>query len=194
MPIGFDEKDKAVMDTVANDQIWQQAQKQYPYLADKNIDFAYTPGQGRGYLEFYPPGESGSPEYPRPSQLRMDRPGVQVFDPRTKPIDILADYVSHYGVNQDPFLAQRYQQFTQSLTPRQQEILRQQYQYYQNDPQFQERRPFEQWAKISGLPAYFRGYTFNQWDQPEKMYDSQQLKMLDEVRKYLGITPEKSAK
>lgn len=183
-------RDREIMGAVANDQIWQQAQKQYPYLADKNIDFVYTPGGGRGMLEFYPPGESGDPQFPRPQQLRMDRPGVQVFDPKTTPLDILGDYVSHYGVKADPFLAQRYQQFSQSLDPKQQQILREQYAYYQNHPQYKETRPFEQWLEMSGLPGYFRGYTFNQWPDARGMYNAEQLKMLDEVKKYLGIANE----
>jgi hypothetical protein len=33
----------------------------------------------------------------------------------------------------------------------------------------------------------FRGYTFNQWENAKDMYTPQQLQVLDQVRKYLGV-------
>ena len=167
--------------------MFENAKKEYPYLADKDIAFDYAPGQGRGFLEFYSPEETGSPEYPRPQNIPLGRVGVQVFDPKTRPIDILADYVSHYGVENDPYLSERYQQFQQSFTPEQQQRLQEQYAYYQQHPEYKESRPYEEWLKASGMPAYFRGYTFNQWDDAKDMYTPEQLKILDAVQSYLRI-------
>jgi len=167
--------------------MFESAKKEYPYLADKDIAFDYAPGQGRGFLEFYSPEETGSPEYPRPKNIPLGRVGVQVFDPKTRPIDILADYVSHYGVENDPYLSERYQQFQQSFTPEQQQRLQEQYAYYQQHPEYKESRPYEEWLKASGMPGYFRGYTFNQWDDAKDMYTPEQLKTLDAVRSYLRI-------
>jgi len=180
----------SVLDAIQADQggkLFEKAQQEYPYLANKNIAYKYSPNKGRGFLEFYDPEETGSPEFPRPKELPLGKIGIEVFDPKTRPIDILADYVSHYGVEQDPFLVERYKQFASSMTPEQRQRLQEQYKYYQQHPEYREQRPYEEWEKISGLPGYFRGYTFNQWDNPQELYTQQQLQMLDEVRRYLGV-------
>jgi len=182
--------DTSMLDTIKADQggkLFETAQKEYPYLSGKDIAYKYSPQQGRGFLEFYDPQETGSPEYPRPKELPLGKVGIEVFDPKTKPIDILADYVSHYGVEQDPYLTQQYQQFAGSMSPEQRQRLQQQYQYYQQHPEYKEQRPYQEWEKASGMPGYFRGYTFNQWDNPQEMYTPQQIQMLDQVRKYLGV-------
>ena len=100
-------------DEINNDEVlgammFEKARTDYPYLADKDIAYKYSPKEGRGFLEFYDPQEPGSPEYPRPKELPLGKVGIEVFDPKTKPIDILADYVSHYGVEKDPYLSERY--------------------------------------------------------------------------------------
>ena len=174
-------------DEINNDEVlgammFEKAKKEYPYLADKDIGFAYTPQEGDRKLEFYSPDEPGSPQNPRPKQLPMGKPGVQVLDPRTSPLDILGDYVSHYAVGQDPQLQALYQQFSGQLDP---EKMKQRYQYHQEN--LGETRPYDQWHQMSGLPEMFRGYTFNQWDNAKEMYTPQQLQVLDQVRKYLGI-------
>ncbi len=182
--------DTSVLETIKSNQgnkLFERAQQEYPYLSGKDIAYKYSPNQGRGFLEFYDPEETGSPEYPRPKELPLGKVGIEVFDPKTRPIDILADYVSHYGVEKDPYLTQRYQEFINSMSPEQRQILREQYQYYQQHPEYKEQRPYEEWEKISGLPGYFRGYTFNQWENPQEMYSPQQIQLLDQVRQYLGI-------
>ena len=158
----------------------EQARTQYPYLKDKEIDYMFTPTPGdTRKLEFYGPEETQ-----RPEQLPAGRVGVQVFDPSVRPIDILGDYVSHYGVQQDPRLAGYYQQFGQSLDP---ELMRGRYDFYRQ--QLGEQRPYEQWYEMSGLPEMFRGYTFNQFGEgAERLYTPEQLNILNQVRQYLGIT------
>lgn len=182
--------DTSILGAISKDQgskLFETAQQEYPYLANKDIAFKYSPQQGRGFLEFYSPEETGSPEFPRPKEIPLGKVGVEVFDPKTRPIDILADYVSHHGVEADPYLAQQYQQFIASMTPEQQQRLLEQYQYYQQHPEYKEDRPFEDWKKASGLPGYFRGYTFNQWENAKDLYTPQQIQALDLVRKYLGV-------
>ena len=182
--------DTSVLDTIKSDQgqkLLETAQKEYPYLSGKDIAYKYSPQQGRGFLEFYDPQETGSPEYPRPKELPLGKVGIEVFDPKTKPIDILADYVSHYAVEQDPYLAKQYEQFSGSMGPEQRQRLQEQYQYYQQHPDYKEQRPYQEWEKASGMPGYFRGYTFNQWPDSSKMYTPEQLNILNDVKKYLGI-------
>jgi len=179
--------DEVSNDDVMGSMMFEKAKSEYPYLADKDISFKYSPNEGRGFLEFYGPDEPGSPEYPRPKEFPMGKVGVEVFNPKTRPLDILADYVSHYGVEQDPYLSERYQQFSQSFTPEQQQRLQEQYKWYQEHPEYKESRPFEDWKNASGMPGYFRGYTFDQWENSKDAYTPQQLQVLDQVRKYLGI-------
>ncbi len=179
--------DSEIMQQVAaqNDpQLLQAAQKEYPYLADKNIAYTYTPQAGDSrYLEFWSPTEEGDKEYPRPASIPMGQVGVQVINPQTKPIDILGDYVSHYGVQNDPQLQQYYQQFGASLDP---QMMQNRYSYHTAN--LGETRPYDQWLQSTGLPEMFRGYTFNQWgDDAKQMYSPEQLKILDAVRSYLGV-------
>jgi len=187
MPIA-DDLNEDIMQVIKTERapdFLSDVQSEYPYMKDKEIDILYNPKPGeQRYLEFYPPDEPGAPDMPRPSGLPMGRVGIEVFRPDVRPIDILGDYVSHYGVEADPKLQQYYQQFGQSLEP---EMMRRRYQFHQK--QLGEQRPYEQWYEKSGLPEMFRGYTFNQWgDRAEEMYTPQQLQILNEVRKYLGIT------
>lgn len=201
--------DTSMLDTIKADQgskLFERAQQEYPYLANKDIAYLYTPSKDSRYLEFYGPEETGSPEEPRPAQLPMGKVGIQVFNPQTRTIDILGDYVSHYGVEKDPQLQTYYQQFTQAVpqdtyqkrlnetiqnlqqeiqaetNPQQKQMLMQELQNVQGNPQA--------WWQRAGLPEYFRGYPFKQWgtdEEARQMYNPQQLQILDQVRKYLGV-------
>lgn len=166
--------------------VMEQAVNQYPYL--KNANLAYTksaPSQNKqGFLEFWPPGESGANENPRPQSLPMERPGVEVISDKTRPIDILGDYVSHYAVTHDPRLKDLYGQFKASVDPAE---LQKRYDWHRQNGG--EQRPMSEWAEQSGYPEEFRGYTFDQWpaDAVSKFYRPEQLKILDSVKSYLGI-------
>lgn len=130
-------------------------------------------------LEFWPPNEPGDDKYPRPSMFPLDQPGVEVRNPNTRPMDIAGDIVSHHLAQSDPQFKAIYDQFEQSLTPRQRTTLKQQYGYAQQNEG--ETRPYDQWYGASGLPAYFRGYTFQQWPDSQDMYTGDQRKLLDQV-------------
>jgi hypothetical protein len=196
--------DTSILDTIKNDRagkLLEIAQKEYPYLADKSIAYKYTPSQDFRQLEFYQ-GED-LPDWAKSTGKQV---AIETFNPQTRPIDILGDYVSHYGVKQDPQLVQLYQQFSQSVpqetyqkrlnetiqniqedierekNPEQKQMLMQELQSIQTQPQ--------EWWQRAGLPEYFRGYPFKQWgsdDEAKQMYTPQQLQVLDKVRKYLGI-------
>jgi hypothetical protein len=161
-----------------------QAQQEYPYLKNKEIDILYNPKpQEQRYLEFYPPDEPGAPDMPRPKELPMGRVGMEVFRSDVRPIDILGDYVSHYGVQSDPELQKYYGQFGESTDP---EMMQRRYQFHKE--QFGETRPYDVWYKQTGLPELFRGYTFNQFgENAAQLYSPQQLMILDRVKQYLGI-------
>lgn len=160
--------------------------KALPYMADKDFSYVYTP-EAKGYggmMESYPPGETGSPDAPRPEGLPLDKFGIQVIDPKSKPSDVMADYVSHYAVNSDPKLQPVYQQFLQKLDP---QMMRGRYQWdVQNAG---EKRPFEQWLSATGAPAMMRGYVFNQWspDFQKQIYTPEQIQIMDQMKGVLGL-------
>jgi len=165
--------------------LMDQAKQQYPILKDLGLNFKYNPQMGgqSGMLEFWPGDEQGTPKTPRPKEFPIGSLGVEVFDKKTRPIDILGDVVSHHLVNSDPTVKDYYNQFKQSLTPDQKTRLQSQYQWAQKN--YGETRPYQQWEEHSGMPAYFRGYPFQQWDDAASAYTPEQLLMLDEMMKYL---------
>jgi len=168
-----------ILDTIAQQQgagLFEAAQKEYPYLQGKDIAYKFSPQQNPEYmLESYK-GED-LPEWAKGRQA-----AIEVFNPKTSPLDILGDYVSHYAVETDPQLQQLYQQFQGQLDPK---SMQERYQYHVAN--FGENRPYEQWYQMTGLPEMFRGYTFNQWENPKELYTPAQLQTLDTVRQYLGI-------
>jgi hypothetical protein len=163
----------------------QQAQQQYPVLQNQNYGYVENYQQGRGFLEHWAPGEPGAPDAPRPAQIPSNQYGLEIYDPKTRPIDVLGDVVSHQLVNTDPNIKNVYQQFQQSMTPQQHQMLAEQYQYAQQNEG--EKRSFEQWKEQSGLPSFFRGYAFDQWPKEfnDKVYTPEQKQMFDGMMQYL---------
>ena len=169
--------DDAISDNeVVGQMMFEKAQKEYPYLANKDVAYKYNPQENSPYmLEFYQGDDL--PEWAKGKQS-----AIEVLNPKTTSLDILGDYASHYGVNTDPQLQALYAQFQGQLDPK---MMQERYQYHTQN--FNEARPYDQWMQMTGLPEMFRGYTFNQWDDAAKMYSPEQLKTLDTVRSYLGI-------
>ena len=169
--------------TVAPMSPFDRALQDYPYLQDKNLYGVVTPNPKESrLLEFYPPDEPGAPQSPRPKQLPMGNVGVQIFSNKVRPVDVLADYVSHHAVKNDPVLQALYTEFESNVDPA---VLKQRYGVHRK--KYGEKRPYEQWKERTGLPELFRGYTFNQWDNAEEMYTPQQLDILNRVRGYVGV-------
>lgn len=151
---------------------------QYSVLGN---DYSIFPTQRKDfqpYLEYWSGDETGDPSYPRPSNLPMGMKGVEVGS-KARPLDILGDVVSHDLVNTDPKLKAAYQSFQGSLTDRQKGLLQEQYKYAQDNEG--EKRPYKDWEKASGLPAYFRGYMFKQWPNAEQYYTPDQIGLFDSV-------------
>ena len=175
----------------------RRAEQQYPYLQDKDLRVAYNPDRKQGMLEFYPPQEVGSEQYPRPEQFPIDKFGVDIRSPMTRPIDVLGDYVSHYGIYTDPVLMASYKEIEKSLTADQKNHLKSLYEDYKrgyfldeggNKVQIEgekETRPFEEWLDASGMPGFYRGNIFNQWE--DKYYTPRQLELFKKAKQYLGV-------
>jgi hypothetical protein len=162
-----------------------QARQDYPLLLNYDIAYKNNPGGGQGFMESWPAGETGTPQQPRPAEFSPNRFGVENYNPASRPIDLVGDVVSHHLVNIDPNIRQTYQQFTGSLQPWQEDILRGQYQHAQANAG--ETRPYEAWRAASGVPAYFRGYAFQQWpaDFNQRAYTPQQLNSFDQMMQHL---------
>ena len=169
------------LNTQKGDSLLQEAQKQYPYLADKDIVYKYTPDiTEERQLEFVRPDETERPEF-----FPQGKIGIQVFNPSVKPIDILADYVSHHGVENDPQLMQFYQQFQDVTSPEQ---MANRYAFHKEN--LGENRDQSEWQRMTGMPELFRGYTFKQFgpeEEAKSYYTPQQLEILDKVRSYLNV-------
>ena len=83
--------------------LMDQAKQQYPILNNYDIGYKYSEGRAPFMLESWGPGMSESiPGVNRPNEFPTSQFGVEVYDPKTKPIDILGDVVSHHLVNSDP--------------------------------------------------------------------------------------------
>jgi len=162
----------------------EQAKSEYPLLKNYDIGYKESFGRSRGFLESWPPGEEGAPDLPRPNEFPNDKFGVEIYDPKTTAKDVLGDIISHHLINVDPKIKGIYEDFAKSLKPFQENILRHQYEHAKDNDG--EKRPFEDWKKDSGLPGYFRGYTFNQWPDNfnQQAYTPEQMKKLDEVMEY----------
>jgi hypothetical protein len=165
-------------DAFKNNDVIGEAKRQFPILDRPDVVYGYGKADDGRMLESYPPGEDW-----RPKEYPIDKLGVEVYSQKTRPEDVLGDVVSHHLINADPKVKQYYDNFVSSLNPDQQARLHQQYEHEKQ--KYQEDRPYDAWAQASGIPAYFRGYTFHQWPNTEKLYTPQQMKNLDELNAYL---------
>lgn len=174
-----------------------QARDQYPVL--KKYDYGYTENYqpNAGYLEHWEPGDKGaepsnaqSLDRLRPAELPLDKPGLEIRDPRTTPMDVLGDITSHHLINEDPVVQKTYNDLTTNLTPNQSSILQDQYSYAQTNEG--ENRSFDAWKTAAGLPGLFRGYAFQQWpsDFNQKAYTPENMKSLDNMMDYLKTDPD----
>lgn len=167
--------------------LWQQAQEMYPRLKQHDILYKESFDKtNHGYLEHWNDTEPGTEQAPRPKEFPLGKAGLEVYRRDTKPSDAAADFVSHNLVNTDPNLKELYGQFKETLkTFESKKLLREQYAHaIANEG---EDRPYKNWAEQTGIPGYFRGYTFNQWPKEfnDKVYTKEQKNILDKVNRYL---------
>lgn len=168
--------------------VFDKASAEYPILKSMGLGYTQSPVRSDAMLEFWPPGEPGAPDMPRPRTLPLGQPGIEVYSDKVRPIDIMGDVASHYMVTSDPVVARTYKAFTNSLQPWQEQNLRGQYEYARKNEG--ERRSYSDWKERSGVPAYFRGYAFQQWgDDASQFYTPEQLQILDAMMGYLKRAP-----
>lgn len=163
----------------------EEARRMFPVLRNMDLGYVENIGRSDNFLEAWPPGEQGSPDFPRPPELDINKYGLEVYKPDTRPIDILGDVVSHFMMKNDPRIKDTYAQFVGSMTPKQKEHLQEQYRY---DVEHEgEQRSFADWSEASGLPAWFRGYAFQQWPKEftDQAYTPEQRALFDNMMNYL---------
>jgi hypothetical protein len=171
--------DTSILKTIAKDKggkLWEEALKQYPILESQDLAYKYSPQKNPKYMLEFMQGED------MPKWAEGKKAAVEVYNTKTTPLDILGDWASHQGVTTDPQLKALYEQFQGQLDP---ESMKNRYGYHTS--KLGEKRPYEQWYQMTGLPEMFRGYTFNQWKDAKKMYTPEQLETLDKVRAYLNV-------
>ncbi|MBO0710398.1 MAG: hypothetical protein J2P47_03855 [Acetobacteraceae bacterium] len=169
---------------------FEEAEFRWPFLRD--IPHIYSQVPGRTNLEAWPPLETGSPDYPRPRGLPQGYFGIEIFDRSIRPEDVLGDVVSHGLRFTDPTIAQIYDDFAASVTPEQEDRLREQYQWSIDNEG--EQRSYTDWRELAGLPSFFRGYPFKQWGDSEEPpdaiwqrdYTAEQRELLDRMMRYLN--------
>lgn len=164
----------------------EQATKEYPILQQHNLQYKESFGKGGGNkLEFWPANEPGDAAAPRPKEFDIAKPGVEVYDKSTRPIDIAGDAVSHHLIHTDPTIKAHYDEFAKSITPQQEKFLQGKYEYAKQNAG--ETRDYKSWREIDGLPSYFRGHPFQQWPKEfnDQVYTPQQRDRLDQMMKYM---------
>ncbi len=173
-------------DTIRRHPVEVAAALQWPATANAGVQFTYNPNNSGNMLEYWPKGETGDSSYPRPGNIPIARNGIDINSSQTRPSDIAGDITSHQLVQTDPVIKNMYHQFNKSLTPEQEQFMGRQY------AESGDERPYEQWRETAGLPAYFRGYAFDQWGPDSKQfYTPEQLQMFDGMKTYLKKPPKK---
>jgi len=165
----------------------ERAVRRYPKLRGLGLESVRSYGAQPYKLETWLPGESGTRQEPRPAQLPQQGLGVQVFDRSVTPQDVYADVASHYLRQHDQALQGYYTEFVKTLTPQQEKRLHADYRYSQQNEGTT--MPYDQWVHQVRLPAYFRGYVFNQWPQDfnNRVFTPEQKHLLNQVRDYLDV-------
>ena len=168
--------------------LYNEAQKAYPYLRNRDIDYVYNPDDNpkSGYLEFWEPGDEGPPDgsVKRPAGISLDKYGIEVRKEATRPIDLLGDYASHLGVQHDPKLKKIFEDYSASIDEKQLKD-----RYAMEQERYGENRDYDLWKERSGIPGLFRGYTFDQFPDNVKAreYTPDQMKILDRAKEYLNV-------
>jgi len=101
------------MDKAKEPNRYEKALEMYPKLSSVPISYkeSLTDKTDVPYLEFWPQKEEGSPDRPRPKDIDINKLGVEVYKPTTRPEDVAGDIVSHHMVNTDPTLKKIYSDF-----------------------------------------------------------------------------------
>ena len=190
----FDYKNNASPQKAGLLNSFQQAEANWPRFKEANLAYTKSPNDGSGRkIEAWDEGDKGGFKMRgetlyRPEGLPLNQRGIEDFGDNTPPLDLYGDLVSHYSVNEEGSeLRKKYLDFTGNVPM---ETMQNRYGHAQAEAaKYGEKiAPFDEWNSRSGMPEYFRGYTFNQWPNAEEMYRPEDLEKLDSIKGLLGIT------
>jgi hypothetical protein len=157
--------------------------EEYPRLQDYGFQAGYDPDRP-GKVEFFPPGEGGSPQDLRPEHAPMDIPYISVRQPKYINPTVYLGEALHYAPKVDPYIGRLRETIRESLTPEQLEQSRRRYNFYVKN--YGEERPYDQWFEISDLDAIIRGYLApderNEW---AGSYTPKQEMLMNSMKSYL---------
>ena len=172
--------------------VFQQAEAKYPRFKKAGLAYTKSPNDGSGrIIEAWDEGDKGGfkmggeTRY-RPEELPLDQRGIEDFSDKTTPLDLYGDYASHYGVNEDGDLRDKYLEFSGDVPM---ETMQKRYGHAQAEAaKYGEKvAPFDVWNSRSGMPEFFRGLTFKQWENAREMYTPKQIKQLEGIQDLLEI-------
>lgn len=167
--------------------LMQQAMQEYPFVAKYNPNVVL--GQGQGYAETYPVGETGRPlgggKFSRPSTLPIDQVGIEIYRPKDFTARDLAGELLHI----DPYANKIRDELIKTWTPEQIKALQQHALDF--DATLAEGRPVQDAIK-NATDSALRGYAVGQWS-PEVdkalKYTPKQMQLLNNLKTYIKTGP-----
>lgn len=140
-----------------------------------------NPKQNEGFAETWPVNEEGSPDYKRPSQFPIDRPGVEIKNPEKFTAE---DYAAEVFSHVDPNGIKASKDLLSSMSQSQIEEMKRNAGDYKMS---KDMGMSEDEALRNSAMAVMRGYVFGQW--PKEALDSlkfspKQIKLLENAKQY----------
>jgi hypothetical protein len=167
-------------------QVLSQAEQQYPFISQYRPVVVGSKRSGDDSETWFP-GDSGDANDPRPTDIPLDRVGVEVMRPGAFSPEALACVMIHV----DAWANATRGLLGDSLSPVQLAALKRESGDYQQSLQM--KLPPQQ-VLNNGIDSAMRGYTVGQWpaDANARMnYTPQQIGWLDSLRTYMqqGVYP-----
>jgi len=166
----------------------QNIYKEYPNLQAWGMEVLDSRAIGRdhprnvggGYLEFYHPEESRSPN--------PGVPTIELFDPEVTGATLqnyLFGDMLHYAPDKIPEFAKLRGEFRETITEEQDKVNRGAYKRYVDEGI--ENRDYDEWFDRSRLDAFIRGYITEQWTKGEDQmpYSDEQVRLLEKMKETL---------
>lgn len=174
--------------------ILTQLLQEYPSLNKYNIKYTNSinqptdingnPVNGR-LLEYYSPRKEDYPGGDWNQNPNSGSPTIEQFSPKMTKDDALGEIFSHYLPKVEPLFKKGRDQFIGSITPKQLDDLRGDYEQQVKNRVFEgeygkgKYPTFHEWVNRWGGDAFFRGYPSKQY--PESMYTPEQKEMLNNL-------------
>ena len=142
-------------DTLRATVLGERVKQRFPSVGA--LDFDVTAGAGPGYAEFYPQGESMSPD---PTRNLVELRRMDLPDEELEAV-VLGDAL-HLMAKANPKFRSLKQEFLESVQAPQMEVMREMYERNKTrNPR--DRRTFEEFVDQSAADAFIRDYVFQKY-------------------------------